>query len=1194
VTELIDGLARGVQQMIVPPRRRAVLAVLVLGIAAKHTVTEGARTPPAPAQGPSPTTTATFTPSPSAPTFTPDPTGSPTFTPTTTPGPGPTVTSRSGLDPTALPVPSPVAVDGPWLVADVVGRAGPGMRDLVVAPDGERLVAVVDGRLAVLALDPSAARVIGQTVLDGVEPVEALGVFSTTVVAVVADGLLFVDVRDPQRPRVTARVEPDSPTRFLAGDGQRVYAANDGADGRPVRLTVYDVAADGMPRVVHTATLDVERLNGLFAAAGHLVINAPITVEGVTAERWRLHETADLLALPVRAISAPGRRALDLSATRLLEKPGPGFRLLSLEAPGEPVELGAWADGPLAMALLAGDDVDAHIVVYGPLGEFHGAWLDRLRMQPDGRFTRIRSIDLNGRAAFAGGGTFCIQPELAQPTNVRCFRPDGARSEASLAAVAPDGERAVSSGCVDATVFEGQIVVACRPHVVWLGSDAIGQPRAVASFRTEYGAAYVRAVGDRLYVVLGKTLYDVVRRNDHWEISFSVAGADAVVSDGRRLAAVYTDGSLLHVTVISATTAAPSIARLALPHAPADGAPVLDGDRLFVATRDSGWLVIAGLLSGQPAVVTTWPAFAPEGFAARGGVAYVPVGALGANGRRGLVVEVHDVAGAAPVPVGALWLSDDAPLAAPDRAPDIAIAGTQLIVHRGEGWLSRVDIRAPRSPRMLWPSLVPADDVTLVPLDGARMAVLYGGDAMKILRVDDVADRPAYKIWRPWSLSKTPAPLHALYDRLRVGRRLPDDGTAGGRWLYDASRPLTPTRVSALPLGRAARSFRELSEDGRRLRTWLAEPNGAQRLVHTWCIGDGRCPPAGGPPALVAHVDGENDYVYTVDAADTLHLLHVEPLGELQYLPGRQPPADIRLAGLTAGPMLRVGRTLLIAGPSGPPYQADMYSAALEAIGPLAGLPGPATDMVARGTIAYFAVGSAVFAVDFTQPREPVVTAHRTLGRPVRALQTAGTRLYAVLDGAVAVFDVTEPSSPLTVGRLALPVDHDADPATGFTAVGDALYVANAGGFRVQTGLRAAPDGYVPPTVRPTITPTPTPSTVPSATPTATRTPRFRTTPSPTPSPQSDVATETATATEVGTALAATSAPVTATVTMTPSATRTSTATATMTPSATSTSSPTATSMVTPKRMPSAAPTTRVRPEVKRYLPLTILHRRRR
>ena len=1180
--------------MIVQPRRRAVLAVLVLGIAAKHTVAEGTRTPPSPAQGPSPTPTATFTPSPSAPTSTPDPTGSPTFTPTTTPGPGPTVTSRSGLDPTALPVPSPVAVDGPWLVSDIVGRAGPGLRDLVVAPDGERLVAVVDGRLSVWALGPPAARAVGQTVLDGVERVDALGVFSTTVVAAAADGLRFFDVRDPQDPHLAAHVAQAVSVRFLAADGQRVYAANDGADGRPVRLTVFDVTADAMPTAVHTTTLDVERLTGLFAAPGHLVVNGRITVEGVTAERWRIHETADLDALRVRAVSAPGQWALDLSSTRLLVAPGYGFRLLSIEAPGEPVELGTWSDTPVALARLAGDDVDMHYASYGPVGEFNGAWLQRMVRQPDGRFTRTRLVDLDLGILFAGGGTFCGQPEFTQPTNVRCFRLDGSRSEVSLAAAAPDGERAVSSGCVDATVYDGQIVVACRPNLVWLGADAIGQPRAVASVKTRYGAAYVRAVGDRLYVVLGKSLYGLERRNDRWETDSGIASADVVVSDGRRLASVYTDGTLLHVTVISATTAAPSIARLALPHALADEAPVLDGDRLFVATRDAGWLVIAGLRSGQPGVVATWPAFAPAGFAARDGVAYVPTGALGANGRRGLVVEVHDVAGAAPVPAGALWLSDDAPLAAPDRAPDIAVAGTQLVVHRGEGWLSRIDIRAPRSPRMLWPSLVPGDDVTLVPLDDARLAVLYGGDAMEILRVDDVADRPTYTTWRPWSPSRTPAPLHALYDRLRVGRRLPDSGTAGGRWLYDASQPLTPARVSTLPLDRASRSFRELSEDGLQLRTWWPEPRGAQRLIHTWCVGDGRCPPAGGSPALVAHVDGENDYVYTVDTEDTLHLLLVAPLGELQYLPGQRPPADIRLTGLTAGPMLRVGRTLLIAGPSGPPYQADMYSPDLAAIGPLTGLPGPATDMVARGTIAYLAVGSAVFAVDFTQPREPVVTAHRTLGRPVRGLQTAGTRLYALLDGAVAVFDVTEASSPLTVGRLALPVDYLADPATVFAAVEDTLYVADAGGFSVRTGLRAAPDGYVPPTVQLTVTSTPTLSpTASNVTPP---------TPSTTPSPQPDVATATA----IGTALAATAAPATATIngtpsatrtstaTITPAATRTSTATATITPSATSTSSPTATAMVTPRRTPSAAPATKVRPEAKRYLPLAILHRRRR
>jgi hypothetical protein len=34
--------------------------------------------------------------------------------------------------------------------------------------------------------------------------------------------------------------------------------------------------------------------------------------------------------------------------------------------------------------------------------------------------------------------------------------------------------------------------------------------------------------------------------------------------------------------------------------------------------------------------------------------------------------------------------------------------------------------------------------------------------------------------------------------------------------------------------------------------------------------------------------------------------------------------------------------------------------------------------------------------------------------------------------------------------------------------------------------------------------------------------------------------------------------------------------------------------MVTPRRTPSAAPATKVRPEAKRYLPLAILHRRRR
>ncbi|MFN8424295.1 MAG: hypothetical protein U0470_13275 [Anaerolineae bacterium] len=930
---------------------------------------------------------------------------------------------------------------------------------------------------------------MGDILLPSEEPVAALGVMTATALVVQGSTATFVDLAPSGAPLTTQSFDLPGTGRAVATDGPRAYIGSDGAAGMAT-LSVFERDAGGTLQRIQQAEMDVPRLSGLLAAGGRLVINAPDRAGDATADRWRLFDATDVQALRLLGTSPAGATAVDLSATRLLQSDGWGFELWALDGGQRPASLGTWSEGRLPWARLAGEDVDVQQISYGPLGEFYGSWVHRLRRDADGSFRVVRRLTLLRSILWSGGGTLCEARERADWSLLRCYDRAWQSVDVSLAGIAPDGEALARGPCWDATVLLDQVWALCSGTTHRLGgADGPLRSRAVASVADT--TMRIRAVGSIVYGVDAGGVRELRLEAGRWEPGLFVSPVARLVDGADRLAALSQSGADVAVTVISATGASNLVLSTRVPGILDGPPPVLDGDRLYLHVQNEGWRVIAGLNAGTPALAATWPRFAPSGFAARAGIAYAAEAATGPLGERQLEVRVEDLRGSEPQPIRSVVVNDDPQLAEPDRALAVVIAGDEVIIDRGDGWLSRLGIRDPADPSVLWPMVFAADALRLQPLGMHHLGVFTGRDTLIIVRIDGAAERPAVAEWQPWNVSPRPSPLQQVGSRLLVGRVEEGVQSDGGAWHYDLTEPLSPTRRARLPLGTSLAPALEIAADGRQILSFAPASDGSLRLVDKWCVGNGLCPAVTERPPLVAIATQGYRYVYAIDADGTLFVLDLTPLGELRWSPEPRRSRVHRFVGLSPGRMLHLGPTLLIAQPSGPPYQLDLFDPAIpRPIGPLAGLPGPVDAMAVHGRTAILASGSALFFVDYERDfAEPIVTSRIDMPGWVRALDVEGDSVFAVLDDAIWVIDFDVLGPPAVRGRHVLDVDIGGEAASAVAFFQDAMYVSRDGGFDVRTRLRPAPPDYVPPTPRPSPTPTPTETPVPSPTATRTQTP---------------------------------------------------------------------------------------------------------
>ena len=492
-------------------------------------------------------------------------------------------------------------------------------------------------------------------------------------------------------------------------------------------------------------------------------------------------------------------------------------------------------------------------------------------------------------------------------------------------------------------------------------------------------------------------------------------------------------------------------------------------------------------------------------FYAHNGLVYLSVNEMAGSTSLRWWAEVYDFTTSPPTFVRRIELSAGVPVRLPvlPNAQRMLIAGDILYASPGGGWLARVDIRDIEHPIALPPLAFPGSELRLESI-GDRVIVIVDGAQLNVMPPVRDADPGLDAVWSPWWPPDSVGSIQVVGDAMAIGQNLTVNNLVHfDHEFFDIRDAAAPRRIGRLRtngpdvLADAAGTIMALANGGLEVQGYARTSDGSPHVVSKWCLPDGPCPPVPEATPFVS-MAARDATVFAQQADGTLVVLD----SANKLLP--REIARLRVAGLKAGPMRRVGNRLVVLPKDEPPFVLDVTSpAAVRPIGPLLGLPSGVTFATAVGTTLALARDDRVYFLAVPASGTPTIVSQLQLPTAIETLASDDDRWYVKQrgtdgtgTGTVWVVAALPASPPEVVGWLPLLGSWMMGARDGVLYGGTMLF----GGLEVRSNLRPD-DGSTPvPTQAHTATPTatdsaqPLPSRLPPSTlrPTAAREPNQR------------------------------------------------------------------------------------------------------
>lgn len=1069
-------------------------------------------TPTGVATGPSPTHTRTLTPT-SRPWTPPTPARTSTALPTTTVTP----TDLPAPSSSALRLPTERSLPATYLQADLVGTLGLTTAATSVAHDLERAAVHSDGRIWVYRLEEPKAILLGTITLEQDQAKWLLlGLSGTTAILVSGSRLRLVDLTQfGGSARSTALDLPIVPNT-MAMEGDALFlagAAKNDASSKGWLATITG-AGGGAPRLAMSRDLKVAWISDLMAANGKLAMNFAQDRDGSTWTGWRLMDTADPVQLRVES-EHPGW-AMGILDGGLLVLYGHNVSVYEISALPSLVKRGSWDGDYIADWARFGMDGELLVryISWGPSGALSDT-LVRLIPGGPGGLVELARQSLPLTANWSGPRGFCYVKEEDSP-EIHCQRSRGQTSHTSLDHRILGAEPIrYASRCTDVTALGQHLVLSCGDKLQRLVATGDGGPwrltylqynsrRMSTGLERTWSSRRMLTQADRLFVQTDEVRLLRQDSNGRLFIRYGVVDSGHQIALGEGLAAfiIAVDRSA-NSNVVRIVDLKDQSRRFDTWVQGLDlgVTPLIASGKLWLAADDGATLVLdLAAAPGPGQEPYRWTGVPLSSLAVSGDVAYVlRQTSRSPNGEPGLEMDVVDWSTGAPREITRVEDLGDVPLENAGALRRVLVAGRELLVDRGGGWVTRLSLANPRRPQLLQPVLTEDIAPRLTVVDERRWAALGADEDLALFAADAAADAVRLPGWSPWT-DRLEGPLAQVAGRLLTSR-----------WSFDLSDPRLPRRQGALnglgltaaTVSRAKGVNTAFKVTGPELRGYKLSDGSAPIPIQRWCGLGGRCP-ARSEAVDFAAVTALGSHVFALSRDGTLLVL--EDRGP--DTPPRQ-AAIRRMAGLSGPDLSQLvvfGDHLLAYPGQGEPYAINVATPELpQPLGPLSGLPGPIQHSVTQGRIAVVAIGAEVISLRSDASGAISVVDRIALPEPVLGLETDQPYIYAVVVNAIWRLNLDTNGRMSDLAALNLP------GVSSLAAQQGHLYLSHAPQPQVEIWGDIRPGGAPLPTRGPDPSPTPesgayppppTATPLPTDTPPPTVTPKPSATTSPTTAPK--------------------------------------------------------------------------------------------